>query len=117
MRYIFKNAAMVRIFINEPSIDPNCAATTALKTNFRKHPRRSVDGLGSDPNFWIPIAPLFTNSYWVRAWIQQEVINATALNIHCCDIILPLSFCKHFLRARMSKYLSMAAIGTRDEKA
>lgn len=88
MRLIFRLADTVRIWINEPNIDERNVAVSALK-DFRNAWKEDFEELGLDPSFWDPIAPIFSNPYWNRAWIQQEVLNASHLNLHCWNIVIP----------------------------
>jgi hypothetical protein len=78
MRRLYSGASTVRVWINEPDIDANSQAVTALR-NFRDDiDAMCNDGqdfettmnltLGEDPSFWAPIVPILTNEYWGRAW-------------------------------------------------
>ncbi|KAF2094560.1 hypothetical protein NA57DRAFT_60588 [Rhizodiscina lignyota] len=41
-----------------------------------------------DAEFWFPVANIFRSSYWNRVWIQQELILARHITIHCRDSIV-----------------------------
>ncbi|KAH8596246.1 heterokaryon incompatibility protein-domain-containing protein [Bisporella sp. PMI_857] len=41
--------------------------------------------LGDDTEFWLPLEPFFTNSYWNRVWVQQELILSRHSVFHCRD--------------------------------
>ncbi|KAH7071885.1 heterokaryon incompatibility protein-domain-containing protein [Paraphoma chrysanthemicola] len=82
MRQLYRRADVVRIWINEPLVDSQSDAVRALQ-NFDGVSKTADDlwyGLGPDPSFWDPVAPLFRNRYWGRAWIQQEVLNAKLIS-------------------------------------
>jgi hypothetical protein len=68
MRSIYCNAKCVRIWVNEPSLDEDCAAVAALKS-FELNAERKHDGLTGDSCFWEPITPIFQNNYWGRVWM------------------------------------------------
>lgn len=97
MRHIFSQADTVRIWINEPDIDENGKAVILLE-DFCNLPDDMVEDL-PDPSFWEPIMPIFTNPYWNRVWIQQEVINARQTSLHCFNIVVPGSSLYRFLGA------------------
>jgi len=71
MRRIFNRAHTVRIWIHEPDIDGFSEAIAALQ-NFHLAEDDLDLGqarLGENPVFWDPVAPIFTNDYWSRAWV------------------------------------------------
>jgi len=75
MRRLFSRAAMVRIWINEPNIDATSKAIAALK-DFHQVAGSTDEGvgrLGEDPAFWDPVAPIFLNDYWNRAWVGTSI--------------------------------------------
>jgi hypothetical protein len=93
MRLVYRNADCVRIWMNE-TIDKDSPAVSALK-NFRipllhrdeaDNPRPQDLGLGTDRYFWYHLVPIFQNDYWSRIWIQQEVLNASRLEVHCSNV-------------------------------
>ncbi len=84
MRQIYRKANVVDIWINEPSIDEDEEAITALTICAEHNPL--VEHLGQDPDFWKPVIPLFRNPYWSRVWIQQEVVNAQYISLYCGKI-------------------------------
>lgn len=88
MRHIFTYAETVRIWINEPDVDETNEAFVALR-DFYDAPDSVVHELWPDLSFWEPVMPIFTNSYWNRVWIQQEVLNARKLFLHCMDMVIP----------------------------
>jgi hypothetical protein len=52
-------------------------------------PRPQTLGLDTDASFWYPLLPIFTNGYWRRMWIQQEVLTARRLELHCTNVTIP----------------------------
>ncbi|KAF1850710.1 uncharacterized protein K460DRAFT_271573 [Cucurbitaria berberidis CBS 394.84] len=72
MRQIFSLADTVRIWINEPDVDDTNEAVSALK-DFSNASDREFEELGPNPSFWDPVVPIFSNPYWNRAWVQQEL--------------------------------------------
>ncbi|KAF2127649.1 hypothetical protein P153DRAFT_320023 [Dothidotthia symphoricarpi CBS 119687] len=88
MRRVYQQADCVRIWINDPTVDKTSAGIAALQ-NYRNASDDHVEGLGSDPSLWDHVVPIFENPYWNRAWIQQEVLNARRIELHCVDIIVP----------------------------
>jgi hypothetical protein len=98
MRSIYTNAHTVRIWINEPCIDETSPAISALK-GFSSIPDESINAPWPDPHFWDPVAPIFTNPYWNRAWIQQEVLNARRISLHCLSTIIPGASVERFQAA------------------
>jgi hypothetical protein len=91
MRQIYTNAALVRIWVHEPDIDPDCDAVKALQNfavSYEEADHDCVKALGTSAEFWDPIVPLFSNAYWSRVWIQQEVLNAKEVQVHCMGIII-----------------------------
>ncbi|KAH4151203.1 hypothetical protein HBH43_241850 [Parastagonospora nodorum] len=84
MRLLYRKAECVRIWINEPDLDEESEALAALRT-FQVRKEEPGSSLGDDPDFWDPILPILENEYWSRAWIQQEIINARFLILHCMN--------------------------------
>ncbi|KAH4957025.1 hypothetical protein HBI82_203450 [Parastagonospora nodorum] len=84
MRLLYRKAECVRIWINEPDLDEESEALAALR-KFQVREEEQKFGLGDDPDFWDPILPILENEYWSRAWIQQEIINARFLILHCMN--------------------------------
>lgn len=37
----------------------------------------------ADQTYWYPVADIFRNPYWNRLWIQQELILAKEVKVHC----------------------------------
>ncbi|KAH7084171.1 heterokaryon incompatibility protein-domain-containing protein [Paraphoma chrysanthemicola] len=94
MRQLYSRAEIVRIWINEPHVDSQSDAVRALQ-NFDSVPKTADDlwhGLGPDPSFWDPVAPLFRNNYWGRAWIQQEVLNARIIYVKWAKHLAPFKY-------------------------
>jgi hypothetical protein len=98
MRMVYSKAQHVRIWINEPEFVEEDPAVAALcKFRMGSGP---ASGLGKeDAYFWNPVLSLFTNEYWNRLWIQQEVLNAHQLTLHCKNVIVPGEAVAHFLEA------------------
>ncbi|KAH3941633.1 hypothetical protein HBI81_195150 [Parastagonospora nodorum] len=84
MRLLYRKAECVRIWINAPDLDEESEALAALR-KFQVRGEEPGSGLGDDPDFWDPILPILENKYWSRAWIQQEIINARFLILHCMN--------------------------------
>ncbi|OCL14971.1 HET-domain-containing protein, partial [Glonium stellatum] len=85
MRDIYSNAATVRVWIDE-EIDANSPAFRALPAlNENSKP----EDLGEDPDWWTPIAKIFNSSYWDRLWIQQELVFARDIVVHCHGGTMP----------------------------
>jgi hypothetical protein len=82
MRRLYSGASMVRVWIDEPSIDGNSQVVAALIRFYEEVnamyianndlARSFVTGLGDDPRFWAPIMPIYTNEYWSRAWYDSS---------------------------------------------
>jgi hypothetical protein len=109
MRMVYSKAQHVRIWINEPDFVEDDPAVAAL-CKFR---------LGSDPDsrlgeedayFWSPVLSLFMNEYWSRLWIQQEVLNAQELVLHCKSDIVPGEAVAHFHHAFMDTWMANAMV-------
>jgi hypothetical protein len=113
MRQIYKRASTVRIWINEPSVNENADAVTALQ-NFDEHYDKDdlSKALGENPKFWEPIMPIFASPYWNRVWIQQEVLNASQLVLHCMYIIFPGTSIDRFWSASWSRYYAATQLNT-----
>lgn len=45
--------------------------------------------LKPDESFWEPLIRIFSNEYWTRLWIQQEILLARKVLFHCREHILP----------------------------
>jgi hypothetical protein len=81
MRRLYSGASMVRVWVDEPSIDGNSQVVAALVRFYEEVnamyianndlARSFVTGLGDDPRFWAPIMPIYTNEYWSRAWYDS----------------------------------------------
>jgi hypothetical protein len=92
MRTIYSNASLVRIWIYEPNIDASSEQVKRLQ-HFNelldaaetKKSRRSVM---ASLTYWQPVLPIFENPYWHRVWMQQEVLNARMLKLHCMNIVV-----------------------------
>lgn len=84
MRNIYKQASMVRIWI-PGVVDPTHPSILRLQ---QINSSSTTQDLGDDPELWLPLIPLFQHQYWKRVWIQQEVVNASKLQLHCGDAIV-----------------------------
>ncbi|PVH99568.1 HET-domain-containing protein [Periconia macrospinosa] len=84
MRQVYRSAKTVRSWVNV-SLDTSSQAIKALQSFRFTNDSDQRFGLGNDPTFWDAVAPLFNDTYWSRAWIQQEVVNARELVIHCVN--------------------------------
>lgn len=98
MRRIYQGAATVRIYLDE-TVNPNTKAFKLIHELVRKEDWREGSGSLEDfhdagllvrygigahpPEFWEPIGKLLSNPFFVRVWIQQEVLLARNLWIHC----------------------------------
>ncbi|KAK5708475.1 hypothetical protein LTR17_020654 [Elasticomyces elasticus] len=81
MKRIYGKASLVRLWINADvnSQDPACTKLCA----FDEQVPDASTLLDTTPEFWRPVVPIFKDPYWNRLWIQQEVINARKLQVHC----------------------------------
>ncbi|RYN19368.1 hypothetical protein AA0115_g10769 [Alternaria tenuissima] len=68
MRSVYSKADCVRIWINEPFLEEDSEAVTALKS-FELGAEESRFGLGDNIEFWKPLGPIFNNDYWYRLWM------------------------------------------------
>ena len=84
MRHIYAGAQMVRAWIDY-NVDPTSEV-------FQKMPNVRSGELETirpyDEQFWSPATNLFENDYWKRLWVQQELILARKLLIHCQTVVL-----------------------------
>ncbi|KAH7076967.1 heterokaryon incompatibility protein-domain-containing protein [Paraphoma chrysanthemicola] len=113
MRRVFQQASVVRIWIYEPYINAGTKAIQALQqfSSVLDYESDNCRAVGDQPDFWDSIAPLFVNDYWTRAWVQQEVLNASHISLQCMDVVISgvslLKF-QRAIRARYSLHQSMA---------
>ncbi|RYN92048.1 hypothetical protein AA0119_g10272 [Alternaria tenuissima] len=123
MRSVYNKADCVRIWINAPDLEEESKAVAALKSfelgaeglNFNLGAEELNFGLGDDIKFWEPVKPIFKNEYWNRLWIQQEVMNAQRLVLHCMNIaVLGTNF---FQFRKAIEYLTHAALIKSDQTA
>lgn len=114
MKRIYSKAKLVRIWIHAPSItkDSSLAAVAAL-SNFAQSSEDPVEAMGPSPAFWHPIIPIFSDAYWTRVWIQQEVVNASELSLHCMDAVIPGDALTKFQKTCSSK-LALTARSVND---
>lgn len=84
MRRLYSNAKIVRIWINE-FLDAPLEVIKALQNFQHTEDIGNYYGLSDNPTFYKAVMPLFLNPYWSRVWVQQEVINAKDLAIHCVN--------------------------------
>lgn len=87
MRDIYSKAATLRVWIDQ-EIDINSPAFRALPA-LNKSSKR--EDLGEDPDVWAPIAKIFYSSYWDRLWVQQELVFAKDIVVHCYGDTIPES--------------------------
>jgi len=85
MRDIYSKAAAVRVWIDQ-EIDINSPAFRALPALNESSKR---EDLGEDPDVWAPIAKIFYSSYWDRLWVQQELVFAKDIVVHCYGDTIP----------------------------
>ena len=85
MRDIYSKAAMVRVWIDQ-EIDIN---TPAFRAPPALNESSNPEDLGEDPDVWAPIAKIFHSSYWDRLWIQQELVFAKDIVVHCYGVTMP----------------------------
>ncbi|KAF2756613.1 hypothetical protein EJ05DRAFT_477725 [Pseudovirgaria hyperparasitica] len=62
-------------------LDKHPKYLTKLTRDMLKYEMR-VD-LGDDPTFWSPIEKIMSHDYWERLWVQQEIVFAKSLMLHC----------------------------------
>ena len=85
MRDIYSKAATVRVWIDQ-EIDVNSPAFRALPALNESSKR---EDLSEDPDVWAPIAKIFYSSYWDRLWVQQELVFAKDIIVHCYGDTIP----------------------------
>ncbi|KAK0701715.1 heterokaryon incompatibility protein-domain-containing protein [Lasiosphaeria miniovina] len=73
MGHIYKNADKVRVWMDS-DVDLSSPAVQGL-VNF-PYENTTVGDLGNDPEFWLPLKGFFTDPYWNRLWVQQELFFA-----------------------------------------
>jgi hypothetical protein len=76
MKIIYEKALLVHIWI-DVDIEIPAPVLKILETISIGTP------LEGDPKFWDPIVHLFSQRYWSRVWIHQEVACAAQLVLHC----------------------------------
>jgi hypothetical protein len=79
MRKIYTQATAVRVYIDR-SILISDAVYQMLQNLSEKGDGSS---LGDDSSIWHPVAHLLQDKYWERLWIQQELVLAKKIVIHC----------------------------------
>lgn len=80
MRQIYSKARTVRSWI-DVEVDPN---SRPFKELAKLAPGEASLNLSKHPaSFWYPVAEIFRSPYWHRLWIQQELILARDISIHC----------------------------------
>lgn len=84
MRNIYKQASTVRIWI-PGVVGPADPAVLRLQ---QMNSTSTTKDFGDDPDLWLPLTPLFQHQYWKRVWIQQEVVNASKLQLHCGNVVV-----------------------------
>jgi len=85
MRDIYSKAAAVQVWIGQ-EIDINSLVFPALPALNESSKREE---LGEDPDVWVPIAKIFYGSYWDRLWVQQELVFAKDIVVHCYGDTIP----------------------------
>jgi hypothetical protein len=141
MRRIYSGAQMVRVWFSEPNIDETTEAVTALQhfgDYFDEHyedyfvgkfRNDAIQVIGRDASFWRPVIPILkihiglecsngfsceahTEQTLLESRIQQEVLNARRLTLHCMHIDFPGTSIEFSLHSYRLKYLW--AFGWRD---
>ncbi len=105
MRWIYRNAKMVRVWL-DAEVDPKDPAINKLQT---LNDRSTEADLG-EPSFWKPLRAVFKSPYWSRVWIQQEIVNATYLTIQCQKVFLPMFNLYHYDRLVRSQVSSIEEV-------
>lgn len=77
MHQVYTNAKVVRAWI-DVEVDANAEAFQVLPRL-----RNDVDIEDYSAEFWFPVAEIFRNEYWDRLWVQQELVLAQDIVIHC----------------------------------
>jgi hypothetical protein len=78
MKIIYEKALLVHIWI-DVDVEIPAPVLKMLETINLGTPLK----LGADPKFWDPVVHLFSQRYWSRVWIHQEVACAAQLVLHC----------------------------------
>ncbi|KAF2821092.1 hypothetical protein CC86DRAFT_470856 [Ophiobolus disseminans] len=101
MRLVYRNANCVRIWIREPIKEdsPAVAALQTFEMPLTNNSEIAKACLGTDATFWDPVIPIFQNRYWNRIWIQQEILSARRLQLHCMNVTFPGSSIAYFFEA------------------
>ncbi|KAF8856134.1 hypothetical protein BDZ45DRAFT_691989 [Acephala macrosclerotiorum] len=86
MTLIYEKALMVRIWID---VDVEIPAPLRNVLETTTNLGNGLD-LGDDPEFWEPVLHLFSQRYWSRVWIHQEVACAAQLSLHCRKKTVPV---------------------------
>ena len=101
MRHIYAEAQIVRAWI-DCNVDPTCEVFQRRpnvrggeKENTRPYDQQFWSPVANlentrpyDQQFWSPVANLLQNDYWKRLWVQQELILAQNILIHCQTVVL-----------------------------
>lgn len=97
MRAIYSKTKVVRTWLDE-DIDPTLDCFRELLRLFdpkstagRRLAERgmAVKVQEHDAAFWKPVANLFSNHYWTRLWVQQELLLAPSVVLHCREHEIP----------------------------
>ena len=84
MRHIYAGAQIVRAWI-DCNVDPTSEVFQTMP-NVRSGETETMRPY--DQQFWSPVANLLQNDYWKRLWVQQELILAQEVLIHCQTVVL-----------------------------
>lgn len=94
MRTIYQRASAVLVWLNR-DLDVSHPAFQKLSGLIETS---TIADLGDDPDFWDPLREVFEDPYWKRVWIQQEISNASVLQLFCREAELPVRSVYHLLR-------------------
>lgn len=94
MRQIYSQARTVRAWIDE-DVDTEAEVFKVLPL-IDQHPPEIIRA--QDMRFWSPACRLLRNIYWKRLWVQQELILAQKIAIHCRRTILDSDLVDWLLR-------------------
>lgn len=95
MREIYEKATTTRIWLDR-RIDAHSPAFVRFAQLHNNPDTPGPKAWPDEREFWSPIAELCNDPYWNRAWIQQEVMFAQNLVVHCRkDLLDTESFRRH----------------------
>ena len=86
MKTIYANASIVRVWLGEGTVGSDKAMRVLNELGHVNSPRLAnlrIDGRPLDMGDVGNLRDLLTRSWWRRTWVQQELVLATRLAMHC----------------------------------